>query len=230
MGTGVVSTYLELYAGCMRKAVGAVARNAWTLLLPAAILAAREWAGRLAAPLGMAGGIVVSLATAALFSCYLYFVGELARGGRVALKELGLKLRRLLLGGDQPPLRLLDPPAVRLLLGGRAGTALEYALGVVALVALNAVPEVIHSRGTHGGLHTIAESWAFLQAQWIPWFAVNVPLFALLVLGVALLAVPFAGVVLFGAAVHVVMAFRGVLFRALDGSSHRQRMFSRRAA
>ena len=179
----VVSTYLELYAGCMRKALGAVARNAWTLILPAAILAAREWAGRLAAPLGMAGGIAVGLATAALFSCYLYFVGELSRGGRVALKELGRSFGAYFWS----VVNLLfvfwiASLALRLLLGGRPGAALEYALGVVALVALNAVPEVIHARGTHGGLHTIAESWAFLQAQWIPWFAVNVPLFALLAL------------------------------------------------
>ncbi len=49
------------------------------------------------------------------------------------------------------------------------------------------------------------------------------------VLGLAV-PVPIVGELLVGAALHVVMVFRGNLFRALDGSSHRQRMFTRRIA
>ncbi|HZH04706.1 MAG TPA: hypothetical protein VEY30_13050, partial [Myxococcaceae bacterium] len=104
------------------------------------------------------------------------------------------------------------------------------ALTLVAVVLLNAAPEVIYQRGTYGGLATIQESVSFLQANWLEWLLPN------LVLGGALYAVwaymPLAGLVglvattaLGGALLHVGMLFRGHLFGELVGSSHRQRMF-----
>jgi hypothetical protein len=52
-------------------------------------------------------------------------------------------------------------------------------------------------------------------------------------LGAAMLLAAYAqativGTILLGAALHAAMVFRGYLFLALDGSSHRQRMFAHR--
>lgn len=230
-----LSVYLHLYAECFRKALGAIGRNAWTLLLPVVLLLARDWAGRLVLPLGLIGGILVTLATAALFSSYLYFVGELVRGGRVSLGEMKRSFGAYLWSIVNVYFVVwVASLVVQLLLGGSSNsTAVLYALWIVAVVAFNAVPEVIYLRGTYGGMQTIAASWDFLKAQWIPWAAANVPLLALLAL-LALVAgyvrLPVVGEVVLGAVLHVIMVFRGNLFRVLDGSSHRGRMFARRVA
>jgi len=227
-----LKVYLHLYAECMRKAFAAIGRNPWTLLLPGFVLFARAWAARLAYTLGMLGGIVVTLATAALFSSYLHFVGELVQGGRISGKDLQRSVGAYL----WPVVNVffvvwLASLAGELLLGGNPNTAaLLYALWIVALVALNAVPEVIYLRGIHAGMQTIAASWEFLKAQWIPWFAANLALLGAVTLIAAFVQAPIVGIILLGAAVHFAMVFRGNLFRALDGSSHRQRMFARRVA
>ena len=105
------------------------------------------------------------------------------------------------------------------------------ALNLITLVALNAAPEVITQKGTRTGLDTIQRSFAFLQETWIEWFIPN-----LLILGGAYLFVTRVMPGLSGPAVllsilgacavaHVVAVFRGHLFRELDGSTHRQRMY-----
>jgi len=227
-----LKVYLHLYAECIRKAFAAIGKNPWTLLLPGLILFARDWASRLAYTLGMLGGIVVTLATAALFSSYLHFVGELVQGGRISGKDLQRGFGAYL----WPVVNVffvvwIATLVLEMLLGGNPnGAALLYALWFVALVALNVVPEVIYLRGSHGGLQTIAANWEFLKAQWIPWFAANLPLFGAVTLIAAFAQVPIVGTMLLGAALHVAMVFRGNLFRALDRTSHRQRMFAQRVA
>jgi hypothetical protein len=227
-----LKVYLRLYAECIRKAFVAIGKSPWTLLLPGLVLIARDWAARLAYTLGMLGGIVVTLATAALFSCYLHFVGELVQGGRISATDLQRSFSAYL----WPVVNVffviwVASLLLGLLLGGDPnGAALLYALWIVALVALNTVPEVIYLRGSHGGMQTIAVNWEFLKAQWIPWFAANVPLLGAVTLVAAYVQVPIVETILLGAVAHVAMVFRGNLFRALDQTSHRQRMFAQRAA
>jgi len=227
-----LKVYLHLYSECFRKAFAAIAKNPWTLLLPGLVLFAREWAARLAYTLGMLAGIVITLATAALFSSYLHFVGELVRGGRISGRDLQRSFGAYL----WPVVNVffvvwLSSLALGLLVGGNPnGAALQYALWIVALVALNAVPEVIYLRGVHGGVQTIVAGWEFLKAQWIPWFAANVPLLGVVILIAAYVQASIIGTIILGAALHVAMVFRGNLFLVLDRSSHRQRMFAQRAA
>jgi hypothetical protein len=227
-----LKVYLHLYSECFRKAFAAIAKNPWTLLLPGVVLIAREWASALASSLGMLGGIVVTFATAALFSSYLYFVGELVQGGRISGRDLQRSFGAFL----WPVVNVffvvwLASLALGLALGGNPnGAALLYALWIVALVALNAVPEVIYLRGVHGGMQTISASWEFLKAQWIPWFAANLPLLGVVALVAAYVQESIVASLLLGGALHVAMVFRGNLFLALDRSSHRQRMFAQRFA
>ena len=225
-----LTVYLKLYGDCFRKAATAIGKNPWTLLLPSLVLFARAWAGQLAFSLGILGGIVVTLATAALFSSYLYFAGELVKGGRISGRDLQRSFRAHL----WPVVNVFFVVWIATLVLGLvvgenpSGAALLYALTIVAVVALNAVPEVIYLRESHAGTQTILVSWEFLKAQWIPWFAVNVPLLGALTLIAAYAQVPIVGTVFLGAALHVVMVFRGNLFQALDRTSHRQRMFLQR--
>jgi hypothetical protein len=223
----VLKVYLRIYADCFRKAFAAIGRNAWTLLLPMLVSNAGTLAVGLAAQFGPLAGVLTGLATAALFSSYLYFVRELVHSARVSLRELQRSIGAYFWS-------ILNVLFVTWLAGWvlsrvLTGAFLE-ALLIVAVVALNATPEVIYLRGTYGGLQTIGTSWQFLKAHWIPWFAVNVPLLA--AVGLLRLYVPWPILddVIAGAALHVAMVFRGNLFRALDGSSHRQRMFLQRVA
>lgn len=233
----VLRVYLAIYAGCFRKAFAAVGRNAWTLLLPLAAAYAYLYAARLVAPLGLIGGFVMALVLTALASSYLYFVGELVQAGRVSLKQLRQSIGAYFWSVMNVLFVFWLASLVLSLLVGRtpAAAALLPALWLVALVALNVVPEVIYLRGSYGGMQTITASWEFLKAHWIPWFAINVPLLALV--AVIHESVPpgyFLGLPLAelaaAPALHLVMVFRGHLFRALDGSSHRQRMFMQRVA
>lgn len=226
----VLNVYLRLYAGCMREALAAIGKNPWTLLLPGIVLYVRDWAARLAFSLGMLGGIVVTLATAALFSSYLHFVSELVRGGRIT----GRDLQRSFAAYLWPVVNVffvvwIASLVLGLVTGGSAGgAALAYAVWLVALVALNVVPEVIYLRGSHGGMETIGANLEFLKEQWIPWFAANVPVLAVLGVVATFVEMPIVGALLVGAVLHVAMVFRGNLFRTLDRTSHRQRMFAQR--
>jgi hypothetical protein len=227
----VLKVYLRIYADCFGKAFSSIGKNPWTLLLPVAVLLGVRYAGLLAAPLGVLGGLLTALVKAALYSSYLYFVRELVHSARVSPRELrssiGAHFWSIL---NVLFVFWLADFALYYLVGSTPNAeALRLALWFVAFVALNATPEVIYLRGTYGGLHTIAASWEFLKAHWIPWFAVNVPLAAVALVW-RYLPWPFLGDVIVGAALHVAMVFRGYLFRALDGSSHRQRMFLQRVA
>jgi hypothetical protein len=227
-----LTVYLRIYGKAFRDALAAIGRNPWTLLLGIAVLLVRDYSGRLAAPFGFLGGIVATLLTAAVFSCYLYFLRDLVYGGRVSARQLQTSLGAYLWAIVNVYFVIcIASLALGLALGRNPNAAaLLYALWIVAAIALNALPEVIYQRQTHGGMQTIAASWDFLKQQWIPWFAANVPLLAALAaLAAASSFVPLGDVVV-GCAFHLAMVFRGNLFRALDGSSHRRRMFEQRVA
>lgn len=226
----VLRVYLRIYGECFRKAFTAIGRNAWTLLLPAVLLWGWDKILMLVAPLGLVGGILAALARAALASSYLYFVGELVQSGRVSLSELQKSVGAYFWS-------LVNLFFVfwiaSFLIGAVAGpnaSALLLALSLVAVVALNAAPEVIYLRGTYGGLQTIHSSFDFLKQEWIPWFAANIPLLAGVYSIGYFVRVEYVTELLMGAALHVAMVFRGHLFKALVGSSHRQRMFYQRVA
>ena len=238
----VAAIYARLYLDCARRALASIAKSPWTLLLPMALFLALFLAGLLAAPLGIAAGLVMGAVVAALGSCYLYFLGELVGNAKVKVAEFGKSIgayfwsvanvlfiywiATLLLGAV-----LSGSPLAR-----GAGTALFWG----AVVLLNAAPEVIYQNHSYGGLATIQRSVQFLQSNWLEWGVPNVILLGGLWLfrrDVSVLLEStfgdYGGVVvsvILGGLLHLVMVFRGHLFAALDGSSHRQRMFRYRTA
>ena len=89
---------------------------------------------------------------------------------------------------------------------------------------------MIYEKGTYGGLATIQTSIEFIQHNWIEWYLPNVVIFGAIYAVIFQLRIPYAGLLLAGVILHLGMIFRGNLFEALDGSSHRQRMFKYRNA
>ncbi len=222
---------------CVAKAFKGLQRNAWTLLLPMALWPALELVRGLLAPLGFAAGFVYVLVQAAAISCYLYFVGEVVAHSRVSIRELRTSIGAYFWSVLNLGYVLWIVELVLGLAVGRHPRAemIFLAVTLLELVLLNTAPEVIYVRGTRNGLETIQRSIRFIQDNWIEWFIPN-----LLLIGAGwwllrnvvsrLGPLTLVGLVGLRALLHVLMVFRGHLFRVLDGSTHRQRMFRYRTA
>lgn len=231
----VVLVYLRLYGTCMGQAFAAVAKNAWTLALPMGLAVVWVALAGLVSGAGIAGGILVALARSAAFSAYTFFVAEIVARQKVSIADFKKSIGRYFWSYVNLffVLWIVDLLLGTSLAANPRGPLLLQLVAMMELVVLNAAPEVIYQRGTHGGLETIARSFKFLQQSWIEWFIPNALVlaavwFAMTKGGTFLQAVP-GGSITFGLAAgalfHLVMVFRGFLFEALDGSSHRQRMF-----
>jgi len=238
----VAAIYARLYLDCARRALASIAKSAWTLLLPMGLYLALHLAAILVAPLGIAAGLVLGAVFAALGSCYLYFLGELVGNAKVQLAEVGKSIGAYFWSVANV-LFVYWIASILLhavLSGSPQARGADAALYWGAVVLLNAAPEVIYRNHTSGGLATIQRAVQFLQGNWLEWAVPNVLLLGALWLvdtqGRELLdsALGYAGwvvgSVIVGGLLHLVMVFRGHLFAALDGSSHRQRIFRYRTA
>lgn len=232
----VLTVYLRIYGDCLQKSLQAIRHNLWTLLLPMALMLALTFAGMIvgAMGLGIVGGFILGLIATALYSSYLYFVSGLVLAGRVHISELQGSFGRLFwpvmgVGFVVWIANLLVSMVTRNMPQGATIDVL-FGLAVTLVVFINPTPEVIYDRGSHSGMATLQKSFQFTQENWIEWYVPN-----LVLAGVGYLLFTYAnrlgvaGMVLsgllLGAYLHVVMIYRGHLYRALDGSSHRQRMF-----
>lgn len=234
----VLAAYLRLYGSCLRRAAKGIAKSPWTLLLPLGLLLAFQAMLPLAGMLGILGGFAMALILDALFSCYLYFTGEVVAESKVSVDELKKSLGAYFFAVMNV---LFVFYVANLILGytvaaGPGARMVDLAVNLLTAVLLNVVPEVLYIRGTRGGLETMSRSVKFIQENWLEWFIPNGLLLAgmYFFLTEIVFRLPFwgyvgAGLVL-SAAFHLLMVFRGHLFRELDGSSHRQRMFKYRLA
>ncbi|MBK7863737.1 MAG: hypothetical protein IPJ65_35055 [Archangiaceae bacterium] len=230
--------YLRMYGHCVAQAFKGLAKNWWTLLLPVVLFVGFQLLAGVLARGGFMGGFIAGLVLDAVLSCYLYFVA-----GTVALQKMTLsELKKSFLVYFWSVIGLFFVIWVaNLALGfvmaaNPRGRTIITALNLLALVVLNPAPEVIYTKGTRGGMDTIGTCLKFLQESWIEWFLPNLAIGAGLWFlysevmwrlpgGLQLLLALGAGSLF-----HIVMLFRGHLFQALDGSTHRQRMFRYRNA
>jgi len=233
----VLTVYLRIYADAFRQALTGIRTNAWTLLLPIGLLEANELlTGLVIGALGRLGSFVVWIVWAAAASCYLYFLGEVVAKSRVKLDEFGRSVGAYFWSVANLFFVYWVASLLIELMAGPQRAVFSQLLFLAAVILLNAAPEVIYQRGSSGGLETVQRSVRFLQANWIEWGIPNLlflavwwylpryPLAELGMLGTVITAV------VEGALLHLVMVFRGFLFAALDGSSHRQRMYRYRSS
>jgi hypothetical protein len=212
------------------------------------------WVARLSAPLGLIGGLVTGFVGAAFFGAYLSMVATAVAGGKVRLADLRSGLRAV---WDVISVFFalwvisLGVSVVQRAAGSNA-TAVGGVVALAGAILLNPVPELIYSSSSRS-FAVLKESVSFVMENPVAWFAPNL-LFAFAILwatGTLTLSSPaelllqlaslasIDGVLhLVGGAprwmmpllivfVHVVMVFRGLLYRELTSGSSRMRAFRR---
>lgn len=214
----------------------------------AAVLAAKNWpvmgsvfvyslvmsiAYRLAAPLGFAGGFIITLVWAACVSSFLYLVEMMVRTSRVSLEDFRRSFVVYL--GDVVGVMFIfwifSMFATPALLTLPNGTLFLMAIYIAIFVFFNAVPELIYL-GHQSSLALLAESYAFISANWVEWFPATLIASAVMY---SVMALPLWGLAelvqdaIAGLLIYFTMVMRGLLFTELAGSSRRSRAFRHRA-
>jgi hypothetical protein len=150
----VLTVYGRIYADCLRQALAGIRKNPWTLLLPVGLLIANTLASSLVLSLGAIGRFLVWIVTAAALSCYLYFLGEVVAKSRVRPGDFVQSIGPYF--WSVANLFFVVWVAQLLLSLFTAGTPQAPLFGTMLLLAaailLNASPETIYQRGSHGGL------------------------------------------------------------------------------
>ncbi|MCU0699538.1 MAG: hypothetical protein MUC96_23775 [Myxococcaceae bacterium] len=227
----IVAVYARIYAKAFTDALAAIAKNPWTLLLPMGIAVAGLVLVLLVFTVlgSLIGGFLAGLAQSAALSVYCFFLGGLVANQKVGLDQLKTSIGAYFWSWISIFFVLW---IARILLGPvfASNVGIARAYDFVLIAALNAVPEVIYQKGTRGGLETIGRNFSFLQENPIEWFLPNAPLLAVVYAAqlfsvLSLTPLGIGGALVAGILLHVAMVFRGFLFEALDGSTHRQRMF-----
>jgi hypothetical protein len=224
--------YLRLYARCLALGLQGIAKNAWTLVLPMGLFVAYLLLLGPVSLLGPLAGMFMRLALYLAFSSYLYFAAGTVANQKVDLSDLKKSFVTYfwsLMG------LFFVLWIVEIILGAVLGqnpnrAVILRGVDLIAFIVLNPAPEIIYLKGTRGGMDTISNCVKFIQENWIEWFIPNLLVgFAgyLVFSRLELLPLPVTIVLALvgGALFHVLMVFRGHLFQALDGSTHRQRMF-----
>jgi hypothetical protein len=213
----------------------------------AGILAVRNWpvlgsvfaysaimslATGFAVVLGMLGGFLVSLVSAACVGSFLYLVEMIVRTSKVTLEDFRRSFGTYL--WDVVGITFvfwvfftLVTPAIAQL---PQGFLILLCVRIAGFVLFNAVPELIYL-GHHSSLALLQESYAFISANWIEWFPANLVALALVY---AIASLPLDGVAAYlqtgvlGLLIYFTMVMRGLLFIDLHGSTQRSRAFKYR--
>jgi hypothetical protein len=248
----LITTTIQLYQQTVNETWKRLQQHWWVAFLPFVYGVVFLVASIIAAPLGILGGFLLGFVLALCTSSYLYYIAGVVDGNRMTLADLGESWRPYLspvmtilffFFVVQYTLAMLLPPT-------SGGVLVHLLINLVLLIALNPIPEIIY-QGRSDGFDMLQESVDFLRESGIEWFTpllllalvsyfVPLPLLSLVFQSGTLMFPSFGGGALFGsltgllwAAIsallfYVLMVFRGLLFRALSGSTRRQRLFRAR--
>lgn len=235
-GFGVVEWALAtwaMYRRAFTRAAILAARN-WPVLLTAFVYSGLSTAATWAAGwMGIFGGILVSLVSAACVSSFLHLVEVIVQTGKVNLEDfrrsfgvylwdvVGLSFLTWLFFAFVTPL----------FAGLPEGPVLLLCLQIALFVFFNAVPELIYL----GRLHLfdlLVQSYRFISENWVEWLPANIAVAGLLVVLWNLplpLTLAWVPLLLTPLIVYFWMILRGLLFLELHGTGRRGRVFRYRA-
>lgn len=221
---------LQIYRMAFVRGASLALRN-WPVLgsvFAYTVIMAVTW--RVATLLGLLGGFLIAIVSAACVGSFLYMVEMMVRTSRVTFGDFGRSFGVYLwdvLTVNFVLWILITITGLALATVPQGGIILLF-LQLVILVLFNAVPELIYL-GHHSAVGLLAASYRFIGDNWVEWFPPNIliviALFALWqmpVEGAALRIVKEAAVALF---LYFAMVVRGLLFVELSGSTRRGRIF-----
>ncbi len=222
-----------MYRRVFSRAAVLAAKN-WPVLLTAFVYSglgtAAAW---IAMWLGILGGILISLVSAACLSSFLHLVEVIIQSGKVSFQDfrrsfgmylwdvVGLSFLAWLFFSFVTPFLLQLPQ----------GPALLLCVQIAVFVFFNAVPELIYLGRTHL-LDLLAQSYRFISNNWIEWLPANVAGAGLFLL---LWSLPLPGalgwipLLLSPLLAYFFMVMRGLLFIELQSTNQRGRIFRYRA-
>lgn len=168
----LIRSTLQLYGETFAKSWRACVRNWPVMLATPALMLLLLAAGWVVAPLGILGGLLMSLVNAACSSCYLVLINEVTRsGGRATLDDFkrgfGVYFSDIL-----SVLFVLWIASMLLsMVAGvsHEGQLVSMAVSLLAGIALNVVPELIY-QGRSRSTELLMESLEFVQQNWLEWF------------------------------------------------------------
>lgn len=223
---------LRIYRKVFARAANLAIKN-WPVLASVfAYSAIMSLAIGLAVRLGMFGGFLLSLVSAACIGSFLYLVEMIVRTSKVTLDDFRRSFGMYV--WDVVGITFvfwvfftLATPAIEQL---PQGFLILVFARIAVFVVFNAVPELIYL-GHYSSIALLSESYAFIAANWIEWFPANLLAAAILYV---VWAMPATGVAIYAQTavaallVYFVMVMRGLLFIELHGSTQRSRAFKYR--
>lgn len=241
----LISSTLQMYRQAATETWQKVTRNWWVGFLPLLYGVILLFTASFVPPFGIVGGLIFGLVSAVCTSSYLFFLAGVVGGQRMLPTELAESWRPYF----SPVINILFFLFLVRLTLSLVLPEVAFIVMLILLVILNPIPEVIYL-GHSDGFGMLQESVDFLKENWLEWF---LPLVLLTIfslgfplpvspLQIGQLGFPFmtGGALLFDSIISIVwslvgvfllfalMVFRGHLFRALFGSSRRQRMYRSR--
>jgi hypothetical protein len=188
------------------------------------------------APLGIIGGFIYSLVSAACASSGLYLIKNVVDSGKANFNDFLNGFTVYIWDVITIAFILWIPMRVAAMgLGSVAnGALLFFLLRLGLFVLLNAVPELIYQSRT-SGLELIGASYNFIVENWLEWLIPNLlcavagyfllDLFESVIFGLPAYLELFLHSLFLGLGLAYFMTLRGFLFAELYGTTRRSRMY-----
>jgi hypothetical protein len=225
-----------MYTTALERSWQAVRKNWVVSFAPVVFGIIMAVVGTLVAPLGIIGGFIYSLVSAACASSGLYLIKNLVDSGKANFNDF--------LNGftvyiwDVITISFILWIPMRLAAMGLAsvanGALLYFLLTLGLYILLNAVPELIYQSRT-SGLELIGASYNFIVENWLEWLIPNIlfavggyyllDLFGSLIFGLPIYLELFLYALFLGLGLAYFMTFRGFLFSELYGTTRRSRLY-----
>src|SRR5262245_6362895 len=236
----IIRVTLWMYATALKRSLECVRKNWVVSFAPVVYGIGLTIVGTLVAPLGIIGGLIYSLASAACASSALVLIKNMIETGNADMQDFvnGFKVyiwEVITIGF------ILWIPKWVLATGLSSvpnGALIFFLIQLCLYIILNAVPELIYQSRT-SGLELIGASYNFIVENWIEWLTPNLILFAagyflLQFVGSFFYGMPgfvelFLYALVLGLCLTYFMTFRGFLFAQLYGTTRRSRIYRYKA-
>ena len=232
----ILQVTLWMYTTALARSWQALRKNWVVSFAPVVFGIIMVVVGSLVAPLGIIGGFIYSLVSAACASSGLYLIKNLVDSGKANFNDF--------LNGftvyiwDVITISFILWIPMRLAAMGLAsvanGALLYFLLRLGLYIVLNAVPELIYQSRT-SGLELIGASYNFIVENWLEWLIPNIlfavvgyfllELFQSLIIGLPVYLELFLSALFLGLGLAYFMTFRGFLFSELYGTTRRSRLY-----